>query len=73
MEYLSLPTDKLKHLGSRGTLKGRNHTDLAIRCSLYGDGTVLEVVDISAALKWSVDAVENEGRLALIDTVMQLM
>ena len=63
----------LDTVGVGVSLEGPN-TDfatLAKSFSLYGDGPILEVSDIAAALRRGLDVVKNEGRLALIDTVVQ--
>ena len=63
----------LETVGIGVSLEGPN-TDfatLAKSFSLYGDGPILDAADIPAALKRGLDVVKNEGRLALIDTVVQ--
>ena len=44
---------------------------LAKSFSLYGDGPIHDADDIAAALKRGIKVVKEEGRLALIDTVVQ--
>ena len=63
----------LETVGIGVSLEGPN-TDfatLAKSFSLYGDGPILDAADIAPALKRGLDVVKNEGRLALIDTVVQ--
>ena len=63
----------LETVGVGVSLEGPN-TDfatLAKSFSLYGDGPILDAGDIGSALKRGLDVVKNEGRLALIDTVVQ--
>jgi len=63
----------LETVGIGVSLEGPN-TDFAMLAksfSLYGDGPILDAGDIAAALKRGLDVVKNEGRLALIDTVVQ--
>ena len=63
----------LETVGIGVSLEGPN-TDfatLAKSFSLYGDGPILDAAHIPAALKRGLDVVKNEGRLALIDTVVQ--
>ena len=63
----------LETVGVGVSLEGPN-TDfatLAKSFSLYGDGPILDAADIASALKRGLDVVKNEGRLALIDTVVQ--
>ena len=63
----------LETVGIGVSLEGPN-TDfatLAKSLSLYGDGPILDAADIAPALKRGLDVVKNEGRLALIDTVVQ--
>ena len=63
----------LETVGIGVSLEGPN-TDfatLAKSFSLYGDGPILDAAHIPAALKLGLDVVKNEGRLALIDTVVQ--
>ena len=63
----------LETVGIGVSLEGPN-TDfatLAKSFSLYGDGPILDAADIAPALKRGLNVVKNEGRLALIDTVVQ--
>ena len=63
----------LETVGIGVSLEGPN-TDFAMLAksfSLYGDGPILDAGDIAAALKRGLDVVKNEGRLGLIDTVVQ--
>jgi thiamine pyrophosphate-dependent acetolactate synthase large subunit-like protein len=63
----------LETVGIGVSLEGPN-TDFAMLAksfSLYGEGPILDAGDIAAALKRGLDVVKNEGRLGLIDTVVQ--